>query len=231
MIVLCVQRSFVTEYHWRYCWVWTGTESSDRDSKKKILRITSILSGTALLVAVCSCLLALWQLSSAVQLIRGDALVGVESAVAMRNALREVHGNLARKTPAKLTSIPDQDLRQLKITFRALLEDYREGALTAEDKETASQIAAAFNAYTDALIKQESALCIIKQKGLEIAIGRGYKYNLARLHDNIDNAGCVANRALWIVRLLGLSLAGLLGVLGTMYAFEYWTSTSREKRN
>jgi len=198
---------------------------------KTFLRMIVGALGSGLLVMVLSSLLALRQITHSVESLVGDSLVGMESSVAMRSAVRETQLDLLR-----LQLNPDRRLRKAEVDdfnrrLRHLLARYRTGIFETEDEANAQRIERRLAGYLDSLQPiidakhpESVAVKVADNAARELveAVEQAYLYNRQRIHLSADEAGSAARRALQISNRLWWSFALFVFFMLLIYLASRW---------
>jgi hypothetical protein len=215
------------------------------DAHRKIRRMISrtllraVLGALALglLAMVFSSLFALRQVTRSVKSLVGDSMIGVESAVSMRSAVRETQLQLLRMQTRPDRRLPASEVDAFRKKMTELLASYRAGIYEAEDEANVRRIEQRLFDYLRTLQPivaqpqpQASESEVADQAARELvdAVETAYQFNRIRIHASADEAGNAAERALAVSNRLWWSF-GLFALLTLVIYFSYrWLALPEE---
>jgi hypothetical protein len=195
------------------------------------LRVLAGLLGLLLFTMVISSLYALRQVTRSVESLIGDSMVGLESSVAMRAAVRETQLDLLRLQLMRDRRLQAAEVDALKVKVRGLLRDYRSGVFEPEDEINAERIEARLDNYLQALqsfvdvhqpLSENIAVADEAARRLVEAVETAYQFNRRRIHASADEAASVAQQALGVSNRLGWSLAAFIAFGIIAYGAFRW---------
>ena len=144
----------------------------------------------ALSIDVSVNLISIKNVSSEIDLLIDDSIVGIDSADEMRALLRDMRISILLQGANSRITVDPSDLLEFRDSFQHQLAVYLKGAYTLEDRKKGNAIEVALKEYTKALslITRQSVvkgdLQDIDQKASKLAgaINAAYAYNKHRLN-------------------------------------------------
>lgn len=204
---------------------------------RAFLRTLTVLLGLLLAAIVLLSLTALMRITGSVNSLIVDTMVGVESSVSMRSAMRETRLDVLHLRLESNLRISEKEVTTLQRTFGDLLQKYRAGAFEPEDRRTAEAIEREVNAYVAALQPlvenahpadaQIEAADMEGDKVLDL-VEVAYEYNRARLHVSANEANTAARQALLLSKRLWWGFAVITGTMVLIYFAYRWLALPEE---
>lgn len=200
-------------------------------------RTTVVLFALLFLAMVASSLLALWQITRSVQSLIGDAMVGLESSVAMRSAVRETQLDLLRLKLESERRLSSGEVEALRLDLARLLQTYRTEVFEPEDEANAQFIERKLEGYLATLRPlvdnprpETETIKVADTAARELveAVERAYQFNRARIHQSAEEARTSAERAIHVSKLLWLSLALFVSAVALVYLVYRWLTLPEE---
>lgn len=209
-----------------------------RRLNRAFLQVTMALLSVVLVAMVLSSLSALLQITKNVQSLIGDAMVGVETAMSMRSAIRETRLDLLHLRLENGLRISAREVQILRQNFTRLLADYREGALEDQDKANALQIAVSLDFYATALeplvdnSQPETKAIEAADEAADVLVDkieRAYEYNRSGLHENARAANVAAKKALQVSIWLCSAFAVIMTAMALIFLIYRWLEPPEER--
>ncbi len=186
-----------------------------RAISRAFLRVVLVVLVAGMVLMVFSSMLALRSVTLSVRNLIDDSLVGLESAVALRSAVRESHLEVLRLNPEGEQGLSENALQVLETNASEQLSRFLEAASEQQDKVSADLIQdrlAAYLAVFRELVGRAPNRQIISKadvaaKNLTAAIDEVYQSNRSRVRNSVQEAGGAARAALNISTRLWWSFA------------------------
>jgi hypothetical protein len=198
---------------------------------RTMLRVTAIMLAVGLLLMVFSSLFALRQITHSVESLMVDSMVGLESAVAMRSAVRESQLQVLRGQANNNHRLLKAEVETFAQEFEELLGEYRAGLFDGQDERNVSIIERKFTDYQQALLPlvdiaspSSEAFGEADQaaRSLIDAVEQAYQFNRAKVRTLAQDASDTAGRALQTSNRLWGSLGAFAMCFLLIYLAYRW---------
>jgi hypothetical protein len=204
---------------------------------RNFLRGTVGVLSSLLVVITFSSLLALIQITHSVQSLIGDSMVGLETSVAMRAAVRETQLDLLRLRLSSVRKLPSAEIEAFHKKMDGFLVSYRTGVFEEADEMNAKAIENGLQDYLTTLVplsdnpKPDIDFILAADqsaKDLVDVVEHAYQFNRARIHASADEAGGSAKQALRIANRLGWSFGIFIVAIVLVYLAYRWLALPEE---
>ena len=207
---------------------------------RAFLRSVVVLLSLGLLAMVITSLFALRQVTRSVESLVGDAMVGLESSVAMRAAVRETQLDLLRLQLTSERRLTGPGMAEFQANMTKLLQDYRAGIFEGEDAANARRIESNLGNYLAALEPvidnprpEPDAIRFADAAARELvdAVETAYQFNRLRVRLSADQAGSSAKHALNISKRLWWSFGIFTIFVALSYLAYRWLALPEENES
>ncbi len=200
-----------------------------------LLKAIALIAALMLVAIMISSLISVWQVARGVQSMTENALVGLESSVAMRAMARESQLEMLRVNPGLSSRFSRADIERFSRELRALLGTYRQSSQEAEVRArlieerlaiyvaSTEAITASARPDTDAIQAADSAA-----RDLVNAVEEAYQSNRVKLRLIAEEARQSTARALGLAKILWVCLAVIVAGVLLVYAAYQWLALPEE---